>query len=44
VPFMAVYGLVDAAFYADWPAWVIAPSAVAVLWVVMDAIAEVEAD
>ena len=44
VPFMAIYSLADAAFSADWPAWVIAPSVVAVLWSVVAAISDVEAD
>ena len=44
VPFMGVYGLADAAFSADWPAWVIAPSVVAMLWIGIAAISDVEAD
>ena len=44
VPFMGVYGLADAVFAADWPAWVIAPLVVALLWTGMAAILEIEAE
>jgi len=44
VPFMGVYGLVDAATSVAWPAWVIAPIVVILLWTGVAAIAEVEAD
>jgi hypothetical protein len=44
VPFMGVYGLVDAATSVDWPQWVIAPAVVAVLWAGVATITEAEAD
>lgn len=44
VPFMGIYGLLDAAFKADWPGWVIAPIIVLGLWMGMATVSEVEAD
>lgn len=44
VPFMGVYGLVDAATSADWPQWVIAPLVVAILWAGVATITEAEAE
>ena len=44
VPFMGIYGLLDVAFKADWPGWVIAPAVVLVLWLGMATISELEAD
>lgn len=44
VPFMGVYGLADAAFRADWPAWVIASAVVLTLWAGVAIIADAESD
>lgn len=44
VPFMAIYGLLDAAFRVDWPAWVFAPMVVLILWMGISTVAEAEAD
>jgi hypothetical protein len=44
VPFMGIYGLADAAFSAEWPAWVIAPVSVAILWIGVATISEVEGE
>jgi hypothetical protein len=44
VPFMAVYGVVDAILKPDWPAWVIAPIVALGLWIGMANIAEAEDD
>jgi hypothetical protein len=44
VLFMGIYGLLDAAFSADWPAWVLAPIAVIGLWAAISLIADIEAD
>lgn len=44
VPFMGIYGLLDIAFKPDWPAWVIAPIVVLLLWMCMATVSEVEAD
>ena len=44
VPFMGVYGLVDALSSKDWPAWVIAPSVVALLWVGIAVVSAADAD
>ncbi|HEY0628537.1 MAG TPA: hypothetical protein VGD23_04335 [Sphingomicrobium sp.] len=44
VPFMGVYGLMDVAFKADWPAWVVAPAVVLALWTGISTIVSVEAD
>lgn len=44
VPFMGIYGLVDALTKADWPAWVIAATAMVILWFGMATLSEAEAD
>ena len=44
VPFMGVYLLADAAFSAEWPAWVIASAVVLLLWAGVAIIAEAESD
>jgi hypothetical protein len=44
VPFMALFALIDEAFYADWPEWVLAPAIVIGVWMVISTIVEAEAD
>ena len=44
VPFMAVYGLVDAFTRTNWPEWVIAPALVSLFWAAVATIADAEAD
>jgi hypothetical protein len=44
VPFMALYSLIDDAFYADWPELVLAPAVVIGVWLLISTIVEAEAD
>lgn len=44
VPFMAIFGLVDAVTKTNWPEWVIAPSVVLGFWAALFLIMDAEAD
>ncbi len=44
VPFMGVYGLVDAVTRTNWPEWVIAPIVVIAMWASISLLIEAESD
>jgi len=44
VPFMGIFGIVDAVTTADWPEWVIATSVVLAFWVAVFLFTDVQAE
>ena len=44
VPFMGIFGLIDAVTTTNWPEWVISPAIVATFWVAVFRLVDVDAD
>lgn len=44
IPFMGIYGLLDAVFKSDGPVWVISPIIVLVMWALLAQVVDAETD
>ena len=44
VPFMGIFGLIDAVTKTNWPEWVISPAIVVVFWAVLSLLVDAETD